>query len=119
MAKESVLTQEEKEAFVIERFIFHIIIQAEPAPVYLEEVKLDAPQVNFFKARFIEVSEGIQHVFKDVDHSDFVRNCNALISDPEHNFIRISKNLSHSFKSHHKKSTADGVFITSLVSTLD
>jgi len=118
MAKESVLTQQEKEAFTIERFIFHIIIESQPAPIYLEEVTLAEDQILFFKQRFIEISEGIQHVFVDPENSDFVKNCQKLIKDPEQEFIRISKLLSASFKSHHKKSTVDGVFISSLVKTL-
>ncbi len=119
MSKESVLTQSEKESFEIERFIFHIIIEAEPAPLYLDEIKLEEDQVNFFKNRFIEISEGIQHIFKDVENSDFVKHCNDLIKDPEKDFIKVSKILSASFKSHHKKNTADGVFITALVKVMN
>ncbi|MBC7457671.1 MAG: nucleoid-associated protein [Bdellovibrionaceae bacterium] len=109
------LTASEKESFEIERFIFHIIIQSEPAPIYLDEVLLDAEQVKFFKKRFTEISEGIQHVFKDKPETDFVKYCHDLIDNPEKDFIRVSRILSASFKKEHLKNTVDGVFITALV----
>jgi len=115
MPKDSVLTTSEKESFEIERFIFHIIIQSEPAPIFLDEVILDDSQINFFKKRFAEISEGIQHIFKSKPETDFVKYCHELIDNPEKDFIRISKILSAAFKREHLKSTVDGVFITALV----
>ncbi|NVM66614.1 hypothetical protein FHW88_004932 [Mucilaginibacter sp. SG538B] len=115
MAKESVLTAAEKESFEIERFIFHIIIQSDPAPIYLDEVELNEEQIKFFQFRFKEISEGIQHVFKNSADSQFKEYCQQLVDDPNGQFVRISKILSASFKREHSKSTADGVFITALV----
>jgi len=71
MARESVLTTVEKESFEIDRFIFHIIIEADPAPIYLDEVTLNEDQIRFFKSRFIDISEGVQHIFKDPENSSF------------------------------------------------
>ncbi|PWG77935.1 nucleoid-associated protein [Pararcticibacter amylolyticus] len=115
MPKESVLSTIEKESFEIERFIFHIIIQADPAPLYLDEVELDNDQIKFFKDRFIEISEGVQYIFKEREESQFLKYCKELINDPEKQFIRISRVLSAVFKKEHQKNTADGVFITALV----
>lgn len=41
MAKESVLSQAEKDSFKIKRFIFHIIRKDELNPIFLDEVILD------------------------------------------------------------------------------
>lgn len=113
--KESVLTREEKESFEIKNFIFHIILESNETPIYLDEVVLNEDQINFFKHRFSDVSEGVQHIFKDKTTSDFYKNCSLLIQNPEENFLQVSRLLTASFKGHHKKSTNDGVFITSLV----
>lgn len=120
MAKESVLTQAEKDSFKIKRFIFHIIKQDEFNPIYLDEVILTDEQTKFFQARFADVSQGTQFEFNDKDRSDFYKNCKALIENPEENFRKVSEDLTASFKSYHKKGTTnDGVFITALVSVMD
>jgi hypothetical protein len=115
MSKESVLYQNEKDSFEIKKFIFHIIIEGQLQPVYLDEVILETEQVIFFKQRLVDVSEGVQHIFEARDKSEFVTDCSSLISDPDKNFIQISKKLAYSFKTHHNKQTANGVFITALV----
>lgn len=120
MAKESVLTQAEKDSFKIKRFIFHIIKQDEFNPIYLDEVILTDEQTKFFQARFADVSQGTQFEFNDKSTSDVYKKCKAIIQDPDKNFLQASKDLTASFKSHHiKKSTNDGVFITALVSVMD
>jgi 37-kD nucleoid-associated bacterial protein len=120
MAKESVLTQAEKESFKIKRFIFHIIKQSELNPIFLDEVVLDKNQERFFQDRFGDVSQGTQFEFNDKRTSDVYKKCVAIIKDPEKNFLEVSKELTASFKSHHiNKSTNDGVFITALVSVMD
>jgi len=115
MPKESVLTQKEKDSFEIEKFIFHIIVQESIVPIFLDEITLDADQVDFFKKRFTEVSEGIQHIFKDSANSNFYSLCASLLEDPDKSFLDVSKKLTTSFKDHHKKNMTDGVFITALV----
>jgi hypothetical protein len=115
MAKESVLSDKEKDSFEIEKFIFHIIIQDGLTPIYLDEVNLEPDQIEFFKKRFIDISEGVQHVFSDRANSNFVSNCTEMLSDPDANFINMSKKISYSFKQEHNKNTTDGVFITSIV----
>jgi hypothetical protein len=120
MAKESVLTQAEKDSFKIKRFIFHIIKQSELNPIFLDEVSLDEGQTKFFQDRFGDVSQGTQFEFTNKDTSDFYKKCIAIIENPEEKFLEISKDLTASFKSHHiNKSTNDGVFITALVSVMD
>jgi len=47
MAKESVLTLQEKESIKIEKFIFHIIIENEDEPQYLDEVVISDEQKEF------------------------------------------------------------------------
>ena len=116
MPKESVLTEAEKESFKIEKFIFHIIIQQDPVPIYLDEVVLSESQELFFKKRFSDISQGTQYVFKEKDKSELFQDCTRLIDDPQKNFVDISKKITASFKGHHNKNTNDGVFITALVS---
>jgi hypothetical protein len=113
--KESVLSQKEKDSFEIEKFIFHIILESELKPIYLDEVVLDDSQVNFFRDRFTDVSEGVQHIFIDKNKSPFYKNCCNILKDPEKNFLPISEQLTASFKDLHNKNTNDGVFITSIV----
>ncbi|MBT2563760.1 nucleoid-associated protein [Pedobacter sp. ISL-68] len=117
MPKESVLTEAEKQSFVIEKFIFHIIIQEELVPLYLDEITLTAVQLDFFKKRFVEVSEGTQFKFADPDQSELFRNCNDLLEDAEGNFLHASKKITYAFQAQHSKNTKDGVLITALVSS--
>ncbi|GAA3993095.1 nucleoid-associated protein [Mucilaginibacter dorajii] len=115
MPKESVLSEEEKSSFEIKKFIFHIIIEDQLQPIYLDEVALEEDQIRFFTQRLVDVSEGVQHVFVDREKSEFVKDCETLIADPEANFLRMSKKLAYSFKSYHSGQTSNGVFIAALV----
>lgn len=116
MPKESVLTEAEKGTFKIEKFIFHIIIQQDLNPLYLDEVTLTDTQEEFFKRRFSDISEGTQYFFPDKLRSELYKDSVELINDPDSNFIRLSKKITYSFKQFHNKNTNDGVFITALVS---
>jgi hypothetical protein len=119
MAKESVLSQTEKDSFKIKRFIFHIIKKDELNPIFLDEVILDDSQIKFFQDRFADVSQGTQFEFNDKTTSDVYKNCKLIIDNVDENFLNVSKDLTASFKNHHKKTTNDGVFIIALVSVLD
>ncbi len=119
MAKESVFSQAEKDSFKIKRFIFHIIKQTDINPIFLDEVELSDEQSIFFQDRFSDASQGTQFEFNDKKTSEVYKNCKAIIEDPEKNFLKVSKDLTASFQTHHKKTTNDGVFITSLVSVMD
>lgn len=116
MPKESVLTQNEKASAKIEKFIFHIIIESELNPIFLDEVDLTDEQLDFFRLQFLEAAEGTQFDFNDNSTSEVYKNCEKIIENPNENFFNISKDLTASFKSHHKKNMNDGVFITALVS---
>lgn len=119
MARESVLSQAEKDSFKIKRFIFHIIRKEELNPIFLDEVILDSMQTKFFQERFADVSQGTQFEFNDKTTSDVFKNCKLIIDSPAENFLNVSRDLTASFKNHHKKTTNDGVFITALVSVVD
>lgn len=116
MAKESVLTQADKDSIQIEEFIFHIIVESELNPIFLNQIDLTNEQLNFFKNRFIEAAEGTQFLFTDKATSEVYKKCEVIIDDPKTNFYEMSRHLTASFKTHHSKKTSDGVFITSLVS---
>lgn len=115
MPKESVLTEAEKQSFVIEKFVFHVIIQEDFDPIYLDEVELSEAQNEFFKRRFIDISEGTQFKFSDPYKSDLYGHCKEMLANPEKNFLDKSKRFAYAFKEQHNKSTNDGVFITALV----
>lgn len=119
MAKESVLTQAEKDSVKIKKFIFHIIVESELNPIFLDEVSLTDEQLEFFRKRFVDAAEGTQFEFNDKSTSEVFKNCKTAVDDPERNFYEISRQLTASFKTHHKKSMSDGVVITSLVSVKD
>lgn len=116
MAKESVLTLEEKQSIQIEKFIFHIIIQEEDSPHYLDEVVITDEQKSFFRERLIAVSQGNQLLFNDKENNATYNLAKKIIENVEDNFLDASKELTASFKSRHNKNTSDGVFITALVS---
>ena len=48
MAKESVLTNAEKDTIVIEKLIFHIILKDNVNPVFLNKVVISEEQQRFF-----------------------------------------------------------------------
>lgn len=119
MPKESVLTQSEKDSIKIKEFIFHIIIESELNPIFLDQVELTPEQLEFFKKRFIDAAEGTQFIFKDRTTSEIFKNCKSIVEDSDKNFHDQSKFLTASFKNHHRKSMSDGVFITALVTIKD
>ncbi|MBI9067253.1 MAG: nucleoid-associated protein [Salinivirgaceae bacterium] len=117
--KESVLTDAEKDSIEITKLIFHIIIEDRFDPIYLDELEITSEQKNFFKHRLIDASEGNQFVFKDKELSNVYNSCKEIIENPEELFVRKSKKLAFDFKSHHKKTTSDGVFLVSIVRLLN
>lgn len=114
MAKESVLTLEEKQSIIIEEFIFHIIIQEEEEPRYLDAVTISDEQKAFFRERLIDVSQGNQFLFIDKENGSTCKLCNNILKDRNSNFLQVSKSLTADFKSRHSKNTSNGVFITAL-----
>lgn len=119
MAKESVLTQDEKNSIEIQKIIFHIIIQDDFKPHYLEEVVLTENQLTFFKNRLIDASQGTQYLFTDKTTSQIFKQCKLIVDSVEHNFLQASKTITAQFKSHHNKNTSDGVFIVALAQIKD
>ncbi|MBS1504744.1 MAG: hypothetical protein JST32_21970, partial [Bacteroidetes bacterium] len=111
MPKESVLSENEKNSFEIKKFIFHIIVEGQLEPIYLDEVVLENDQLKFFTDRFVDVSEGVQHIFHDRGKSEFVKDCETLLTNPETDFLQMSKKLAYSFKAFHSGQTSNGVFI--------
>lgn len=63
MKRESVLTEKDKESIEIVQFIFHIIIEKDAKPLYLNQVSLNNEQIEFFKKRLIDVAQGIRCIF--------------------------------------------------------
>jgi hypothetical protein len=114
MAKESVLSIEEKQSITIEEFIFHIIIQEEDEPRYLDAVSISDEQKQFFRDRLIDVSQGNQFVFTDKDTGSTYKLCQEILANTTKNFLTASKSLTADFKGRHSKNTSDGVFITAL-----
>jgi len=112
MARESTLTQIQKESIEIEKFIFHIIVVENDEPTYLDEVELTAAQKIFFKERIAEVAEGTQYTFIDKEHNSLATLCQGLNLDNP-TFVDKSKTISNNFKSHHGGTTTDGAFIIS------
>lgn len=116
MKRESVLTEMEKNSIAIEKLIFHIIIEDELKPIFLDEVILDESQKEFFKNRFKEASQGSQFNFIDKTTSTVFKECQSVIENSKDNFLQSSKNLTALFKAHHKKNMSDGVFVVALIS---
>ncbi len=115
MAKESVFTYVQKESIEIIKFIFHIIIEDQLKPIFLDEVELDDGQIKFFKKRFEDASEGTQYLFIDKSKSVVSKNCVEILNDVAKNFITKSEDLTADFKRHHNKTTNNGVFITAII----
>lgn len=115
MAKESTFTSAERASLKICQFIFHIIIEDEDEPIFLEEVRLTSQQKDFFRERIADVSTGTQYIFLDEQDSNFFNNCQDLLSNPEERFIPVSRRLALDFHSRHKGNASDGVFIVAIV----
>lgn len=114
MAKESVLTNAEKDSIKIEKLIFHIILKDQVAPIFLDKVIITENQQKFFKARLSDAAQGRQHVFcaDSLLHPKAVE----IISADDDNFVQISKEIANQFKLTHTNNTSDGVFIVSVAS---
>jgi hypothetical protein len=119
MRRESVLSDVEKNSIIIEKFIFHVIIEDNMNPIFLDEVVLDESQKEFFKKRLEEASQGPQYLFADKSTSVIYQECLAIKDNPNKNFLKSSKIITALFRTHHKKSMSDGVFVIALVSILN
>lgn len=117
MPKESVLTIADKEAIQIEKLIFHIILNDDAQPHFLDELIITAEQKKFFKDRLADSAQGRQYIFSSPEVPVY-RLTQEILSDVENNFIKVSKDLTDRFKTTHNKKTNDGVFVISLASTL-
>lgn len=117
--KESVLSQAEKDSFEIDAFIFHIIKKNEALPQYLEGVTLEEGQKLFFKERFSEVAEGVQHEFIDKDSGVTFNLYKTMMNCSDEVFLKTSKDLATDFKRLHGGNTSDGVFVISRVKLVE
>ncbi len=115
MPKESVLTIADKEAIQIEKLIFHIILNDDAQPHFLDELVITVEQKKFFKDRLADSAQGRQYIFSG-DNVPVYRMTKDILSDVESNFIKISKELTDRFRTTHTKTTNDGVFVISLAS---
>lgn len=115
MPKESVLTIADKEAIQIEKLIFHIILNDDAQPHFLDELIITAEQKKFFKDRLADSAQGRQYIFSSPEVPVY-RLTQEILSDVENNFIKVSKDLTDRFKTTHNKKTNDGVFVISLAS---
>lgn len=116
MAKESVLTLEEKESIVIEKLIFHIIITDNITPTYLDEIEISEEQKKFFKDRLADVAQGRQYVFT-LDNPRIQQLGKEILNANNKRFVEISKEITEGFQKTHRGNTNDGVFIVSVAST--
>ena len=115
MAKESALTNRMKESVNIEKFIFHIIIKGEDEPRFLARVDLEPNQVEFFKQRIADASEGTQYNFRERDVGTSLR-CERMVQDTEQLFLPESRSLAYDFHELHRGNVNDGALIVSLFS---
>ena len=114
MAKESVLTNAEKDTIVIEKLIFHIILKDNVNPVFLNKVVISEEQQRFFKARLGDSAQGRQYIF--VDGSTLRPKVQDIIEGDDDVFVQLSKEIASQFKLTHTNNTSDGVFIVSVAS---
>jgi len=115
MASESALTAEERNSLKITHFIFHIIIADEDDPIFLEEVQVDDAQKSFFIDRVIDASVGTQFIFSSREQNRLLDSCREILSSPQDNFLRVSKEIASDFLGHHSGRMSDGVFVVSRV----
>lgn len=114
MARESVLNNAEKDAIVIEKLIFHIIVKELGTPIFLDKVIITEEQQRFFKARLGDSAQGRQHVF--VENSSLKPKVEEILKANDEDFVKLSKEIAHQFKLAHNNNTSDGVFIISIAS---
>jgi len=117
MKRVSALSQEQVSDLEVENFVYHIIKSAEKKPIYLTEVRLaNSRQEDFFKRIISKTGFGTQYSFVDTERSVLATETKRAFSNPQKDFLSVSKNLALSFLSHHTGgNTSDGVFIVSLV----
>lgn len=72
MPKESVLSVADKEAIVIEKLIFHIILKDDVQPYFLDELEITEEQTKFFKDRLADSAQGRQYIYSQVKMLQFV-----------------------------------------------
>lgn len=117
MAKESMLTDAEKEAIRIEKFIFHIIIKDNAVPRYLSSVDISDEQRTFFKLRLADAAQGRQYVF--IAESRLKELATLILAADDERFVALSRTIAANFQSTHSNSTNNGVFIIATASTLN
>ncbi|WP_329904168.1 nucleoid-associated protein [Porphyromonas pogonae] len=115
MAKESVLSMADKEAIVIEKLIFHIIITDEVIPTYLDEIEITEEQKKFFKDRLSDAAQGRQYIFTP-DNPHIKRLGREILKADNDKFVELSKEITESFHQAHRGNTNNGVFIVSIAS---
>lgn len=117
MAKESMLTEAEKEAIRIDKFIFHIIIKDNAVPRYLNSVDISGEQRTFFRLRLAEAAQGRQYVFNV--GSPLKDLATQILAADNDRFVELSRTIAANFQATHSSSTNDGVFIIATASTLN
>lgn len=115
MAKESVLSIAEKEAIIIDKLIFHIIITDNVTPTYLDEIEITEEQKKFFKERLADAAQGRQYIFTS-DIPKIKQLAEDILTADNDRFVEISKEITESFQQTHRGNTNDGVFIISVAS---
>lgn len=115
MAKESVLSIAEKDAILIEKLIFHIIITDAVSPTYLDEIEITDEQKKFFKERLADAAQGRQYIFT-TNSPKIQQLSKEIITADNKRFVEISKEITESFQQTHRGNTNNGVFIVSVAS---
>lgn len=115
MAKESVLSIAEKEAIIIDKLIFHIIITDNVTPTYLDEIEITEEQKKFFKERLADAAQGRQYIFTS-DTPKIKQLAEEILTADNDRFVEISKEITENFQQTHRGNTNDGVFIISVAS---
>lgn len=108
------IKQAERETIQIHRLIFHILIQGEDAPRFLEEATLSDSVKDFFRQRVQDACEGTQFMFVDEEDGQpklVERTVQRMLADEDNYFEIGSKILATAFLQKHNKSTSDGLFL--------
>ncbi|MCW0921210.1 nucleoid-associated protein [Pseudomonas sp. RG1] len=116
----SVLTEVQRNELVVENFIYHILKSGEDEPECLDEVLLSSDtQRAFFKKIISETGQGTQYTFVDKENSHLVTACNAIVEEPDIQFVEQSKEIARLFLGQHSAGqTADGVLIVARVTII-
>lgn len=116
---EGVLNHAQRESLEIIEFIFHIIqpdAEETQMVVFLDEVRLQTKQKQFFLDRLRDIAEGTQYVFK-ADSIHLKEKCEQLVHQPNR-FPELSRQITADFAERHKGQMAAGVFVVSIVKYL-